>query len=327
MSFDSHIDKVIPVKANMDIECIRDMQAGKGIRIYQAEAFEKKADKHTKKHMKTYHGLQSEFFGTDFADDEAYKERWRCKCGSYMGKVYAREGFVCEYCGQPVQMVEADLDKFGYIIMDKFYTFTPIYAAKLTEALGKVEGISILSKILEVKFKDDNGDSSYSQKEVELLKKHPFCHKGMTWLVEHIEEVLDFYMPKRPAQRALFMELYTDMEDLFTHCICVYSSLLRTEIPGEKGAKDFKLKINTTYKSIIRLTNWINENSYLSEEEKNVDWEHNINAKLYAIYEEVMNIFDLEYASFQDKQGIIYSKVLGGKSNGRRKTYLIKQIA
>lgn len=313
MAFESHIDRVTPIKCNMDIECMLDMQNGKGIRINNVDSFEKKPDKYTKKHMKTWNGLQSEFFGTDFADDEAYKERWRCKCGKYIGKVYEREGFICENCESPVQMVEADLDKFGYIIMDKFLTFTPVFAAKLTEALGKVEGESILSKILEVKFKDDNGDASYRQKELDLQKKHPFLHKGMIWLVDHIDEVLDFYAPKRPAQRSLFLELSLDKDDMFTHCVCVYTALLRTEIPGEKGGKDFKLKINTAYKTIVRLTNWINENSYLEEDDKTVDWEHNINAKLFAIYEEIMNIFELEYSTFQNKQGIIYSKIVGGR--------------
>ena len=313
MAFESHIDRVTPIKCNMDIECMRDMQEGKAIRIWQVDAFEKKPDKHTKKQMKTYNGLQSEFFGTDFADDGAYRERWRCRCGKYVGKVYAREGFVCEECGTNVQMVEAELDKFGYIILDKFYTFTPIFAAKLTEALGKVEGESILAKILEVKFVDDNGDSSYRQKELELEKKHPYLNKGMIWLVDHINEVLDFYAPKRPGQKTLFNELKNDVNDMFTHCVCVYTALLRTEIPGEKGGKEFKLKINTAYKTIVRLANWINENSYLEEEDKTVDWEHNINAKLYAIYEEIMTIFELEYATFQQKQGIIYSKIVGGR--------------
>ena len=53
MAFDSHIDRVTPIKCNMDVECMLDMQNGKGIRIRNVDAFEKKPDKHTKKHMKT----------------------------------------------------------------------------------------------------------------------------------------------------------------------------------------------------------------------------------------------------------------------------------
>lgn len=313
MAFDSHISAVTPYKCNMNNECLDDMRNGKGIRITKVEAFEKKPDKHTKKLMKVPQGLQSEFFGSDFSDDNAYSERWRCRCGKYIGMSYARPDFICEECLHPVQQIEAELDKFGYIILDKFVTFTPIFAVKLTEALGKVDGEPILSKILEVKFIDDNGDSCYKQKEIELQKKHPFLHKGMVWLVEHIREVLEFYAPKRPTQKALFLELMADVDDMFTNCVCVYTALLRTEIPGEKGGKEFKLKINTAYKTIIRLVNWINDNSYLNDEDKTVDWEHNINAKLFAIYEELINIFNLEYASFQQKQGIIYSKVLGGR--------------
>lgn len=321
MAFETHISGVTPVKINMDLECLVDLQSGKGLRLTSVDSFSQKPDKRDKrlngdqkpKMAKIYTGLQSEFFGTDFSDDNAYKERWRCKCGKYIGKVWNTNGFVCEDCLEPVQMIDAELDKFGYIIMDKFVTFTPIFAAKLTEALGKVEGESILSKILEVKYIDDNGDSSYRQKELDLLKKHPYLHKGMLWLVDHIMEVLEYYAPKRPGQKGLFLELMHDVEDMFTHCICVYSALLRTEIPGQKGEKEFKLKINTAYKTLIRLTNWVNNNSYVSEDERDVDWEHNMNAKLFAIYEEIMNIFDLEYVTYQQKQGIIYSKIVGGR--------------
>lgn len=321
MAFDTHISSVTPIKCNMDQEYLNDIQNGKALRLTSIDAFAPKPDKLDKRRdkegkpklAKIWNGLQSEFFGTDFSDDNAFAERWSCRCGKYIGAMWKDSNFVCEECHTPVQMINADLDKYGYIVMDKFVTFTPVFAAKLTEALGKADNEPVLSRILNVKYVDDNGDSSYKIKEAELVKKHPFLHKGMTWLVCHIQEVLEYYAPKRPAQKALFIELMNDVEDMFTHCICVYSALLRTEIPGQKGEKEFKLKINTAYKTLIRLTNWINANSYLDEDDKDADWQHNIDAKLFAVYKEIMTIFNLEYESFQTKQGIIYSKIVGGR--------------
>lgn len=63
MAFGTSIQNVKVVKLNLDIECAHDILTGKGIRLRSPEAFQKKADKFTKKFEKKWDGLQSEFFG------------------------------------------------------------------------------------------------------------------------------------------------------------------------------------------------------------------------------------------------------------------------
>jgi len=310
--FGSKIENVRVEKLNLDIECYMDILNGRGIRIQSTEAYHQKADKFTKKSEKVYDGLQSEFWGTDFGDQNAFEERYSCKCKKYIGKMYS--GTVCEICNEPVEFHDIDLTKTGWIIMDYFSILSPIYAEKLSVALGTVDGEKVLTKILETSY-DDEDHPVFTDKEMVQLKKHPYIHKGMLWLQDNIEEVLDYYEKMKTKtnhnQKKLFKELKDDQFQLFTSCIPVYSALLRTELPGEKGSKLFKLKINTVYQALIRISNFLNR---LSKE----DFDENrntINMQLAAMQSEISNIFDDTYKSLMKKSGIIYSKVIGGRYN------------
>ena len=96
------------------------------------------------------------------------------------------EGVVCEKCGTPVQYVDVDLSKTGWIILDHFMVMSPIYAQKLTEALGTADSEKVLTRIIETEFPGEEKTPIQAHRDEELLKKHPFCKKGMRWLVSHI---------------------------------------------------------------------------------------------------------------------------------------------
>lgn len=309
--FGTSIQNVQVEKLNLDLECAIDLLEGKGIRLQSPDSFHKKVSKFTKKNEKVWDGLQSEFFGTDYGDDAAFAERWSCKCKKYIGKMY--EGKICEVCGEVVEQNDIDLTKFGWIILDHFKVISPIYDQKLTAALGKQDDDTVLDKILEVNY-DEDENNKFTEKELLQIKKHPFMHKGMIWLSNpsNLQEVLDYYEKRRPkTQLKLFKELKNDLFNIFTSCIPVYSSLLRTELPGEKGSKLFKLKINTSYGAIIRVTNFVNSIPKEDWIEKN----NTINMQLMAVQKELREIFDDTYKSLMKKSGIIMSKVIGGRYN------------
>ena len=67
-----NVEHVRVVKLNLDTVCQLDLQSGNGIRLTSVESFDKK-----KSNAKCPDGLQSEFFGTDFSDETAFKERYR----------------------------------------------------------------------------------------------------------------------------------------------------------------------------------------------------------------------------------------------------------
>ena len=107
--YDTKIEQVTVETMDLDFECYYDLASGKGIRIKSAEAYDSKK-------RKIPNGLQSEFWGTDFGDENAFQERYSCKCKKYIGKMYA--GRVCEQCGTVVDYVEPDVTKTGWIILD-----------------------------------------------------------------------------------------------------------------------------------------------------------------------------------------------------------------
>lgn len=296
------IEYVSVEKIPLDLECMHDMLTGNGIRITSVDSFDKK-------NQKIYNGLQSEFFGTDFSSDWAFKERYSCKCGKYLGKGYL--GLVCDRCQTRVEYHDIDLKKTGWIILDKFEVLSPIYSAKLSEALGKVDGEYVLHQIIKRKY-DDNGHPDYSDKDLINLKKHPFIQKGMMWLRTHMDEVLDYYAKRKPTKSDIFNELKNEQSTMWTHSIPIYTSLLRTELPGEKGSKNYKLKINTYFKSIIKLANSINS---VEDDEIDSYTLNSIDIKLAAIQREINATFEINYKDLTEKTGVITSKVLGGRYN------------
>lgn len=301
--FDSKIESVQVEKLNLDMQCYIDLSTGTGIRLRSVESFNKKNEK-------IYDGLQSEFFGTDFGDDAAFAERYSCKCKKYIGKMYADT--ICEKCGTPVEFHDADLTKTGWIILDHFSVISPIYAAKLIDALGTSEGDKVFNKIIAVDYQEDSEEKEYTEKELAELKKHPFLHKGMIWFKENILGVLEYYEKKKPSKAKLFKELKNDVGNIFTSSIPVYTALLRTELPGVKGNKLFKMKINTIYQTIIRISNYINN---VSPDEFDSKKLNTINIQLAAIQAELVELFNETYKELTTKKGIIMSKVLGGRLN------------
>ena len=294
------------VKLDLDAECAYDLAIGRGLRLQSTESFHKSE--------KVEDGLQSPFFGTDFSDELSFAERYRCQCGYMIGMMY--QGELCPKCGTPVGYVPVDMKKMGWIILDHFKVMPPIYAYKLPEALGTVEGEKVLTKILSKDFDQDESDEHaiiLREKEDELRKKHPFVYKGTQWFVDHFEEVIKYYMTKKPGKKKLFEELLHDKDHVFTSSIPVISATLRSETPGEKDRKLIKFRINTIYSSIIRLTNEINELGDI----KNMSDNDLITTDRYlcAIHKKLLQLFDEIFNILNGKKGTIASRIIAGRYN------------
>lgn len=305
--YDTKVERVSVKTLNLDDECLYDLLSGKGIIIDSAEAYDAKK-------RKIYNGLQSEFWGTDFGDENAFQERYSCKCHKYIGKAYV--GTVCEQCGTEVDYVEPDVTKFGWIVL-KYgrKVISPIYAEKLSDALGKVDGISVLSRILRSPFRmrDGSEDDTYELRDREILelKNHPFVGKGMTWLREHFDEVIDYYEKRKPAKAAIFHELKLNKDKVFTSSIAIFSSILRIELPGNKDEKLFKMKVNTYFQSIIQTVNKIN--SYDLEDAESEKVMIQIDKLLASAQEEISDLFMAIFKILDGKKGFIQSKLIGGR--------------
>ena len=307
-NFGTLITSVHPVELNLSFEREYDMFTGRGIRLQSTESY--------RKSVKVEDGLQSSFFGTDFSDEMSYAERYRCECGRTMGKMY--EGEICPYCATPVGYVPVDMSRMGWIIMDHFQVISPIFAVKLSDALGTAEGEKVLTRILTVSYGDEQSDDNAylrREKDKELKKKHPFIGMGMTWLVDHIDEVLDFYEQKKASKKKLFNEMRNAVKNgsFFTDSIPVISAVLRSETPGEKDRKLYKMKINTIYTAMIRTANNINDIGA----PENMDEVEKITVDRYlcTMHKEVLQLFDEVFKILNGKTGVIASRVISGRYN------------
>ena len=302
--FGTKIVKVIPEKLDLDYSCRLDMATGNGLRLTSVDPFDNKQ-------QKVYTGLQSEFFGTDFGDQQAFEDRWSCKCHRYVGSDYA--GKLCEFCNTRVEFTDINLEKFGWIICDHYKFISPIFAEKLNDALGSATSKeSVLTMILDTPHDDvKRYKPRYGQAEIDT-KKHPFMHKGMIWLSEHILEVLEFYAPKRKNKAELFEELIAAHDKIFTHSFPVISAVLRTELANVKDEKAYKMRINSYYKTMIRLVNAINvyDPETVTDKELCI-----INRRLAAFHIEVMNVYDEIFKIMSGKKGVIQGKVICGRMN------------
>lgn len=331
--FGTDIIEVKPFTYDLDDECKQDFLRGKGLLINEHESYDKQ-------NQKIYHGLQSEWWGSDFSDDMAFADRYSCVCGKLKGQMF--EHVICPECNTEVQYSSVDLEKFGWIIIqnnprskDQFYVINPIYYMKLEAILGKYDATeSVIDAIIKTRYKDDEGNPMVSnsnspaleEKDLMHISAHPFIRRGLIWLKDNLKEVLDYYSKKKANKKEAFQEIYDNIDKIFTHCIPVYSSVLRMEAPGQKGEKAYKVKTNTCYRSIIRSVNKINDiiNDKDSDDEMYTQEEYTtVNRFLAQVQKDLHDLYEEEYNILEGKKGYIQSKVIAGRYNFSARNIII----
>lgn len=317
VKFNTDIRSMRVFTYDFDEEFKNDLANGKAIIIDNPEAFKKKNEKNE-------HGLQSPFFGADYNNNEEYNARFSCACGKMIGSMYADGYTVCPECGTLITKNETDLKKFGWVYLHGYKILTPIYYEKLKKLLGNIDGKSYLDMILKVHYKKYGEE--YTPEESDMVVKYnfPFVGKGMTWLKDHIGDVLDWCKKKKGKRTAkssdLFDELYQDQYKMFCGALPIYSAAMRSEMPGEKDIKNYRMKINTCFQAIIRCANDINSTAN-SPRPLNVDNtvgliqtdKEKIDILLDKIQENAADVFNEEYQIIEGKKGIIQSKLIGGR--------------
>jgi DNA-directed RNA polymerase beta' subunit len=302
---------------DFDEEFKNDLANGKAIIIDNPEAFRKKNEKNE-------HGLQSPFFGADYNNNEEYNARFSCACGKMIGSMYADGYTVCPECGTLITKNETDLKKFGWVYLHGYKVLTPIYYEKLKKLLGSIDGKYYLDMILKVHYKKSGQE--HTPEELEMINKYgfQFIGKGMTWLREHMSDVLEWCKKKKGKKNAkvsdLYDEIYQDQYKMFCGALPIYSAAMRSEMPGEKDIKNYRMKINTCFQAIIRCANDINSTANSPRPpclNKNTGLIQTDNEKidilLNKIQENAALVFNEEYQIIEGKKGIIQSKLIGGR--------------
>ncbi len=210
-------------RLNFDAEYIKDMTTGNGFRISEKTTLSS-IDNEKDKAM---FGLYSPLYGTDYSDEQAFVERYSCKCQNIKGKMF--EGEICPVCKTKVEYKDINIKFTGWLDFGNHKILSPFFYEVLNKALGTEKKVNILKTIISSKqMVDINGvRSRYDPETMGEMVTHPYVGVGLTFLREHFLEILDYFEKKKPKNHDRIQMLRDELPKVWTSHIPVYSTFMR----------------------------------------------------------------------------------------------------
>lgn len=290
------------VRRNWDIDFYNDILSGDGFIITEPAIVSLDDSK-----VKSMYGAQSPLYGTSYEDDQAFIERYRCKCGEFKGKLF--EGEVCPICHEPVEYRGNDVKVTGWISLgNDSKCINPYYYQLLVKLIGK----KVFPDIINCRQKVDiDGNTSIADpNEAETTPSSPYMGIGIEKFMEDFKNIITYFANVKKNKAKELLELLDEQDKVFTSHIPIYSTILR---PQSFTSDTFYFNsidrhINTLYK--------------LSESVK----ECNPIEKpfiLYRIQKRVNKMWDYNFDLISQKEGFIRDKMLGGPCNNTSRNVII----
>ena len=304
------------------IECIdfdkereEDIKNGKGFIIAPS-------GRNIKKDLKAVDGIYSPKFGQTLADVNPYIDRYRCKCRNdeprrLRGRI--NNGIRCPICKSICRYVDDDFSYFGWIVLnDPYKIIHSAYYKKIESFLGK--GISIqgqkrtkLENILDVA---ELVNPLTAKQEEAKAKEEPFFGIGMIEFVERFDEIMDFYLKKKPNRKIYYDDIYEHREMIFTHSIPVFTTLLRP-VDIKDGSMTYE-PTNAMYSMMNKLATSINRVATKIQREPKIKNQqlYNLQKKFMELYNELENILSGKKGDFRC--------LLGGRYNFSSRNVIVQ---
>lgn len=261
------------------------------------------------------YSIHSPLYGTDFQDEHAFADRWRCECGELQGMNYADGRTVCPKCGAKVEFRDIDLTVTGWIILDKDY----IIQSSMYKKIASFIGPKVLEPILTYADPLEKAASGIDT---------PFYGIGMIEFRERFPEIIEyFYKKNKKTDMYMFLKAMYASGNIFMHSIPVYSSFLRQFIV--KGDDIKYSKTDVLYRKIFSNASLLNDRFELSRRV-----EHRQRAKkdlaylrreaiLYRIQQDIDRLWELSFKTIDKKEGLIKDQLLGGRMNYTARNVII----
>lgn len=252
-----------------------------------------------KKDMKDPDSIFSPKFGQTLKDVNSFANRYKCQCGHLQQRI--NWSCVCEICGKPVKYVDDDFEYFGWLVLQDHYYINMAYFQAINFFIGKD-----LDKILCPKrVVDEDGFEHDSQKPHD----QPYYGIGMTKFREDFDEIMKFYLKKKPAKISYYNDIMTHKKDVFTQSIPVFTTLLR---PFYVNQQTFSHEdINGTYTIINKMVWNINSQSNLRIQRSQQNPQDIL---LYTLQTKIQILYDKVVTILSGKRGAIRS-LFGGRCN------------
>lgn len=202
-----------------------------------------------KKDLKDPNSIFSSKYGQTLKDLNPYADRYKCDCGFTKSRINFNT--ICPLCGNKVKYVDDDFSYFGWIILKHDHYIHPLMYKKIESFIGKKEFDAILEY-----HREETIDG-----EVEPFKvvdpAEPYRSAGIKMFEEKFDEIMDFYLKKKPNKRDLYDHIMKNKDKIFPRSIPVYTTLLRPyDIDGRTfNHEDSNPKFNIINKMATKLNN------------------------------------------------------------------------
>lgn len=229
---------------NLDEERVKDITDGNGFII--------SAPKAIKDDLKDDNGIFSTKYGQTLQDRNPYGNRYRCKCG-FLNKKF-NQGQTCPVCGTPVKYVDDNFTYFGWITLkDPYHIIHPNLYMSIASLIGPTTFDDIISP-------NDNRDEDGNEIPAERTKDEPFKKIGMMDFYDRFDEIIQFYVSKRPEKSDQYQLIMDNRDKVFTQSIPVYTIHLR---PYKLEAGDLHFEgTNALFNMMSHLAAKINDDRY-----------------------------------------------------------------
>ena len=236
-------------------------------------------------------------FGSLNSDDE-----YACECGKFIGKLY--EGLKCDKCNSEVKVVQANIDKVGWIDLKGHYIIKYVSYSMLEKVIGRDN----LKNIVHLPNKITM-EGNIDEEEVKTIQSispaHKYWHIGLKKFRQNYKEVLDYYFHLNGDKNKDLYEFLEDIDDVFTDKIPVISIVLR---PAMRTVDGLKLdELNNIYINILKNNEILLDTINTTEIIRDVTIEI-IQAEYFMLSGKIME-------NIKSKSGLIRNQIMGSRLN------------
>lgn len=292
--------KVSFMRTDWDIVYYEDIFYGDGFDI--TEPAEVSLDG-TKK--KSLHGPQSPLYGTNYEDEQAFIERYRCECGRFKGRQFMGE--ICPYCKQPVEARDSNINVTGWLTLAKSI-INPYYFHLLSQTIGQDIFPDIIYSAHKV---NKNGIRTQAvADDYDEVPLSPFSGIGVDGFYKRYDEIMEYFKKKKKAKASTIDILLDEKHKVFTKHIPIPSTLLR---PQSVSGDTFYFN---TVDKLINTAFSLTESLRGCEEAEEDDILKRLQLKANSMWN---TYFD----ELNGKEGFIRGTILGGSMNFTARNVII----
>ena len=293
--------KVKSLRINWDIEFYTDIFTGNGFVITEPATFQLDESK-----QKTLYGSRSILYGTNYEDETAFIERYRCKCGTFKGRMF--EGEECPLCGTKVELKEGDIEFTGWITLGNNYIINPLYYNILQDCIGK----STLPEIVNPKtvVDVDGHRRRATEEDLDEKPKHPYYGIGLDEFRKNFVEIMEYFKTKKKKKEKEINRLIREQTSVFCCHIPIYSTMLRPQ--SSTSDTYYYNPIDKHINPLFSLSDKLKNNEEIDRE-----------LILGRIQYRVNQLWKENFNLINGKEGLIRGQILGGSLNYTARNVII----